>query len=200
MRRFVPHGLLAAAAVAMATACAAPMRVHSYTETGRDIRAFKSFAMGPAKLSETGDPRLDDNPFFMDRVQMNVERQMTGRGYEKTDAGRSDLVVHYHASVNQEIELKDRPRPECANGINPTSPPVGGGAPPLSSCRPYVYDAGTLLIDLVDRKTDKVVWRGWAEGSIDGLLDNQQWMEEHVDAAVAKIMSQLPRRQAASDN
>jgi hypothetical protein len=31
-----------------------------------------------------------------------------------------------------------------------------------------VYETGALLIDFVDARTDKLVWRGWAEDGVDG--------------------------------
>ncbi len=175
------------------SACAAVVQAHSYTEPGSDVRRYRTYTLGPADRPETGDPRLDDNRFFNERVQKNVDKQLFARGYE-AGGPNSDLVVHYHASVTQKLELNDAPRPDCyrrtSNGIDPV---------PDTNCRPYVYDVGTLLIDVVDRKTQKVVWRGWAEGSIDGVLENQQWMEERVDEAVTKIMAQFPRRTAAAD-
>ena len=61
------------------------------------------------------------------------------------------------------------------------------------ACGPYVYDAGTLLLDLVDRRTNAVVWRGWAEGSLDAAIDEQDRLERNVDDAVAKILARLPR-------
>jgi len=38
-----------------------------------------------------------------------------------------------------------------------------------------------------------LIWRGWAEGSIEGVIDNQTWMESRIDEAVAKILERLPR-------
>jgi hypothetical protein len=61
-------------------------------------------------------------------------------------------------------------------------------------CRPFVFDAGTIVIDLIDARTHRLVWRGWEEGSIDGLVDNQAWMEQRIDQSVARIIEQLPRR------
>ena len=52
---------------------------------------------------------------------------------------------------------------------------------------------GTWLIDLVDARTDQPVWRGWAKGAIDGVIDDQKWMEQRIDEAVALIMRKLPR-------
>ena len=58
-----------------------------------------------------------------------------------------------------------------------------------------VYDAGTLLLDFIDTRTNTLAWRGWAEGSLDGVIDDQQWMEKTLDEAVESILERLPRRQ-----
>ena len=54
-------------------------------------------------------------------------------------------------------------------------------------CRPFVDEAGTLLLDFIDTRTNRLAWRGWAEGGFDGAIDNQDWMEARIDDAVAKI-------------
>ena len=55
-----------------------------------------------------------------------------------------------------------------------------------------MYDAGTLVIDLVDARTNKLVWRGWSEGNVEGVVNNQRWMEERIDEAVTRIFERLP--------
>ena len=75
----------------------------------------------------------------------------------------------------------------CARSRRPTLGCACGG-------RSSVYDAGTLVIDLVDARTKTLVWRGWAEGSLEGVIDNQASMEAHIDRAVARVLQQLPPR------
>ena len=55
-------------------------------------------------------------------------------------------------------------------------------------------DAGTLTIDLVDSNSKRLAWRGWAEGSVDGVVDNQAGMEKKIDDAVTRIVEGVPRR------
>ena len=62
-----------------------------------------------------------------------------------------------------------------------------------TDCPPYGYDAGSLVIDMVDGGTRALLWRGWAEGDIGGLVDNQSWLEARVGQAVARILERLPR-------
>jgi hypothetical protein len=156
------------------TACATT-NISSFVERGVDVRQYRTYTWGPADLQATGDPRLDNNEFFQERIERAVEQHLNARGFEKTQ-GSPDLLIHYHANVEQQVN---------ANGADQPYEPC-------ETCEPFVFDAGTIVIDLVDARTRRLVWRGWAEGSIDGVVDNQTWMEKRVDEAVARIMERLP--------
>jgi hypothetical protein len=167
----------AAALAALALAGCASMSVSSYVERGADFSQYRTYSWAPDDQLSTGDPRLDNNPFFQGRIRDEVEGELARLGYAKA-TGRPDFVVHYHASVNQAIELPATETEGCDS----------------NDCRPTVYDAGTLMLDVVDARTAKIVWRGWAKDSFDGVVENQDWMEEKIDAAVTRIMERFPRK------
>jgi hypothetical protein len=166
------------------TACAV-VTVSSFSNRGFDIGRYHTYAWGPADTHGTGDPRLDNNRFFEERVREQVDRQLAVRGFEKT-AGTPDLLVHYHASFKQQLDIRERDRQYAP------CPPADCGA--------FVYDAGTLVVDLVEARTETLVWRGWAEGSMDGVIDDQAWLEARVDAAVLRILKRLPPPATARGN
>lgn len=172
----------AAAAVALfvTVGCAVPIRVNSYVERGADLSRYRTYDFAPVEEAPTGDPRLDSNPFFNERIRAAAANGLIGRGYVRVSSSAAELVVHFHASVVQDINIDelDRQRGYC----------------PEDGCRPFAYDAGTLLIDIVDSRTGKIVWRGWAESSFEGLVDNQSWLEERIDTAVGRIIAKMPRR------
>ena len=172
-------GLAAVALIAMVLNGCATVRVNSYLERGVDFRQYRTYAWGPADAFSTGDPRLDNNRFFSERVERAVDQQLASRGFEKRESGAADVLIHMHARIDQRIESDaiDREYARCD----------------VSDCRPFVYDAGTLLLDFIDTRTNQLAWRGWAEGSFDGAIDNQDWMEARIDDAVAKILARLPR-------
>ena len=161
------------------TGCAST-EVRSYITPGVELSEHRTYNWIGDDARSTGDPRLDNNRFFQDRVRAAVEEQLTNRGFEKTTL--PDLLVRYQASVTQTVD----------NGVAERNADC-------EECWPEVYDQGTLLIDLIDARTDRLVWRGWARGSIDGVIDDQKWMEQRIDEAVARIMRQLPRRPHASE-
>ena len=175
-RRLTALVTVAALTILSVAACAV-VTVNSYTNGAFEIGRYHTYTWGPADTFGTGDPRLDNNPFFEDRVRQQVERQLGARGFEKTTAA-PDLLVHYHASVTQKINTRelDRGNARCST----------------EDCRPEVYDAGTLVVDLMDPRADVLLWRGWAEGAVDGVIDNQTWLEERIDDAVLRILRRLP--------
>lgn len=164
-------------AAAMFTACA-PMQVRSYQESGNQLLQYRTYTWADDGARATGDPRLDSNPFFERRLMEAAERELAARGYARSTSGTSDLILHYHASVNQRLDVGtiDRTLAVC-RGCESQS----------------LFDAGTLMLDFVDARSNRLVWRAWAEGSIEGLIDTQEWLEQHVDQAIARIVATLPR-------
>ena len=149
----------------------------SYSDRATDLSAFRTYAWGPVDTGGTGDPRLDNNRFFEDRIRHRVEEELSARGFEKTDAATPDLFVHYHASFSQKIDVREIDRSYASSIVDQ---------------QPVVYDAGTIFVDLVDARAKTLVWRGWAEGTMDGVIDNQGLMESRVDDAVMRILRRLP--------
>jgi hypothetical protein len=171
-----------AAAVAF-TGCAAT-HVNSYLARQADITRYHTFALAAPGRFETGDPRLDNNPFFQDRAQAAIEKELAGRGFEKVPAGSAALIVHYYLSVKQQVTGNHA---EAQYGSENQYGSCAGCTPP------YVSDADTLVIDLVDARTEQLVWRGWVEGNAQGAIDDQRVMEQRIDKAIARILSKLPR-------
>jgi hypothetical protein len=172
-------GATALMAIACLPGCA-PLHVSAYAVPTTDMRSYRTYAWNPAELESTGDPRLDHNRFFQERVQQAVDMQMRFRGYEKVAGGTPDMTLHVHAGVQQRIDSAqlDSASVSCSH----------------DECRPYVYDEGTLLIDVVNARTRSLIWRGWAERSLDGIVDDQNLMNQAIDRAVGRICARLPVR------
>ena len=48
------------------------------------------------------------------------------------------------------------------------------------------------MIDIIDARTDKLLWRGWAQKSIEGPLDDQNEMAKTIDEAVRRMLERFP--------
>lgn len=178
MRRFLRWSVVAAGALAVA-GCAT-MNVSSHVERGLDFAQYHTYNWGPADALPTGDPRLDKDPFFHDRMQGAVEKALATRGLTLSTSGVPDLLFHYHANVTQRLEVNrlDEPRGYC------TAEGCPGGV--------TEYEAGTIVLDVVDRRTNRVIWRGWAQDRLARIVDNRDRMAQEIDEAVTQMMKRLP--------
>lgn len=171
--------LVAAVSVLALTGCAT-MNVSSHVDRTVDFAAYRTYDWGPADALPTGDPRLDDDPFFLDHFEGAVERTLANRGYRRAESGPPDLLIHYHAAITPRIDINrlDRERGYCYDG----------------DCRVRTIESetGTLVIDIVDNRTHKLIWRGWAQHGVVDILNNRDRMETRINEAVSRMLERLP--------
>jgi len=181
MSRLSHTAALAIGLAAFGAACATTiLNVSSHVRPGIDIGQYRTFAWGPADALPTGDPRLDQNPYFQDYVQGAVEKQLAARGILASTTGTPDLLLHYHASIDTRIDVgrSEREYERCQG----------------TDCSSWVqdYEAGALLLDVVDARTNGLIWRGWAQDSVEAF-ENPDRMGQKVTEAVRRMMATFPR-------
>ena len=166
--------------LAVLLAGCATMKAGSHIERGAQFTHYHTWEWAAAEERPTGDPRLDNNPMFELHVRSAVEHQLAGKGYVRTPlAGPPDLRARYHANFSKAVEIGGR-----ATGAGSCS----------HDCEPeaYAYEQGTLVVDLVDTRTNKVVWSGWSRDNMEGMIDNQERMEWEIDRVVAAMFERIP--------
>jgi hypothetical protein len=109
-----------------------------------------------------------------------VERQLAVKGFVRTPlAAPPDLRARYHVNFSKRVEMS-------------------GGATSAGACSgncepdAYAYEQGTLMVDLMDARTNKVVWSGWSRDNVEGIINNQHRMERAIDRAVAAMFERFP--------
>lgn len=84
---------------------------------------------------------------------------MGSKGKKKKAATeRADFLVRYHAALDRKID---------GSTIDRYYGPRLGG-PAVSETVVREYDEGTLLLDMVDRQTGRLLWRGSAQARVTG--------------------------------
>jgi hypothetical protein len=176
--RLVPGLAVLATAVMAITGCATT-GVSSYRVMDIDFTSYHTFDWGPADALPTGDPRLDKNPYFQDRLQGAVERELALRKLERPERGATpELLIHYHANVSRRLDVN---RVDYSYGLTVDAE---------SQIRDY--EAGTIVLDLVDARTNQVIWRGWAQRDMTELLEDEGKMAGWIETAVRLMLAQLP--------
>lgn len=180
MRRL--SGLAAATAATLVLAgCASTMTVSSHVQYGIDFANYRTYTWGPPDELPVSDPRLDRDPFFRDHLQGAVEKRLATRGFVLSDGTAADLLMHYHAAISHRIDVNrfDHDHGYCYDAD--------------CSVRVMDVEAGTIVLDIIDAHTNRLLWRGWAETGVDDMLKNRDKMARKIDEAAEKMLDWLPK-------
>ena len=129
------------------------------------------------------------NPFVNTLIREAVERELTSRGLTKVD-NDPDLKVSYLAATVPNLQVQNVPFYHVVN-------PAYSGMVGSSTMNMWDVTTGTLVIDLWDRKSDRVVFRG----TITDVLQRAPSADVQADAkivakpinkGVAKIFKKYP--------
>lgn len=172
--------LLAAALIAAGLVLAGCAPVSVGAHQARDVRfaSYHTFTWAPADALPIGDPRLDGNPFFADYLEGAVERHFREHGITLADVpADADLLVHYHAAVTQRVD---------------TSRWHDTGQSGYQEPQIVTYDRSTIVLDVIDMRTDQLVWRGWAQDDLQTLVNDPDALKRHIEESVMLMFERLP--------
>jgi hypothetical protein len=115
-------------------------------------------------------------------IMAGVERQLAVRGLRRVERG-GDLVVTYHLTTEKSLDIKtyDYGTPYYGTYLYPTVPTT------------VIKEVkqGTLVVDLIDRRKNELVWRGIGT---DRLPNNPASVARRVEDVTEKMFKQYPPR------
>jgi hypothetical protein len=163
-----------ALAVAMAAAgCTSQPDLRRDSDPAVDLVAYKSFGF----FEPPGAGAAPYTGLLANRLELATRRQLEAHyAYAERDP---DLRVHLYLSIVERQELRSTPTARLM-GFHEW----GGNVETIA------YRKGTLRIDLVDARKNRLVWRGVAEGRLDAkALENPGPL---VEETVRQIFAGFP--------
>ena len=155
-------------------------------EQGFDFSGLKNFAWEANEEDQWGI--ASSNELVDRRVRSAIENTLTSRQFSQVDAGKADFLVLYNIVVDQRIRSSN-----VSGGVAVGRSSRGrhGSIGISTGSQVRTYEQGTLLIDVIDVTSDKLVWRGTSSQALPDLSDPQR-LTDHINATVAKILEQFP--------
>ncbi|HSH75145.1 MAG TPA: DUF4136 domain-containing protein [Longimicrobiales bacterium] len=172
---------LALAALAGGACGGIPLRAGADFEPGYDFRQYGSYTWDQPDERPTGDPRLDNNPFFVHRLHAAIHWELATRGiqYGSSSDGPA-LTVHHHASVRDRVDVYEADREAGYDSE------YGEGTQVVQ------YEEATFLVDIADARTGEIVWRGWAMMDVGRAISDPAAMREQIDEAIRRMFESFP--------
>lgn len=186
--RWIRALFLTIAAAGWLLGCSATPNVEFDEETR--FGEYQTFAWAPPERGDVEDPVLDSG--LLDRrVKRAVSSVLTDRGFEEVAPEEADFLVTYHTATRERMS-ESNVRVHLTYGYGYPYYPAWYG----SRYYPYApytresrsYREGTLMVDIVDRAEEQLIWRGWRSGEV----RQSRYTEEQVLAQVRSILSDFP--------
>lgn len=159
-----------------------------------DFGQYKTFTF--AKPSVKVRNPLYSSPLLMQRIQDDLTQELTKRGMVRQPT-KADLLVKVHTYTEDKTRtVYNTP------AYGPFLPYRWGFSPYRFGFMPYwggyyggwnqayqqQYTQGTLLVDLIDSRTNQLVWRS----AVQGVVDSTNRLDRRVARGVRKMMKDYP--------
>lgn len=176
-------------------ACASGPQVQSDFDPAYNFSQLSTYTW--AVRTDAGkDPAIYNN-IVESRVKLAVNQALQAKGFREVTSDPSFLVA-WHGAINDQ------------HSVNTVGTSYGygwgwyggWGGPGMATSTTYVstWQEGTLIVDIVDPKENKLVWRGSAQGEVDEHKDDPQAMQQGLNEAVTKMMSNFPPSSGSSSS
>lgn len=153
-----------------------------------------AWGMATDHIAGEQNPRVN-NDIIAEKVQHAIVTGLDRRGYQQVEKSEAAWLVHYHAGQEKqtqtitEIPHPVAPRVVCGAYRCSTVYDWGFYGPPEAITRTITLHEGTLLLDIHDAKTSKLVWRGTLSREVNV---NKPLDQSTLQKAINKLLENLP--------
>ncbi len=160
------------------TACSVGKTVHTDINRSASFGQYRSFAIADEFRQGEGAKPENFNDLAYERLTDALKSEMKGRGYQH-DTVQPDLLVSFFLRVEKEMNYNTRP-----SYWNPWG----------SDVNTWYETNSTLGINLVDTRTQKLVWQGYLTDSWDKSPEKR---DRKLREAIGLIFTEYPYRAPA---
>jgi hypothetical protein len=200
-----------ASVIILLTIIAACSSVTTFSDRDKaaNFSNYKTFAWLPNPADSFAN-ELFSNEIIETNVKNYVNKEMQDRGYV-IDIDSPDLILEYNVDIERKNRVETAPMYQYPYNYNWSYNPnydryFGYRFGNPSSPAPYEtytseripYNEGTLTIGVIDRRTNKLVWRGWSTGTIIDPTTYRANLERDIHTMFLEYPVPLPAPQISN--
>ncbi len=184
--------------LALIAACAtSPPAPEVDFKPGYDFGAVRKIAFYNESGIVTGNHPLPISDMERDRIDSALEQALRARGFEvldRKDAGQAQLLISWTLITNDKTDVRTYATPAMGMGYGRFG---GYNRYSMYNCWGCTqtevsvknYTEGTFIVDMIDPKLKRSVWRGSIQSRLKGQLQNDQ---DKYNAAADNIFASFP--------
>lgn len=142
-----------------------------------DFRYYRTYGWTQGRGPASSEPPKASTAAD-ERIRAALEQELAQRNMRSAPRGRRpDFLIDYSAASDLQRVADPGLRSGPGMIVGPIPAPVG-----------TTYVEGTLVVDFIDAKTNRVFWRGVGRGAINGAGGNL----DMIDSAVKEMIAEYP--------
>jgi hypothetical protein len=151
-------------------------------DRGADFGKYKTYSWEQVKTKD---------PLLVNRIKSSVNSALAAKGWTQVDSGGDVSIIAIQTTQNQ--QTLNTFYDDFGGGWGWRR--FGGGGFGEATTTTETYKVGTLIVDLFDRKTKTLLWRG---SSSDTLSNNSDKNIKNLDKGVEKMFKKFPPQSSKS--
>ena len=181
--------------IMVAHAAAQKLEIKTEKDPGADFTAIRTYAwLPPAPMVSHVAPDAVTNPTLSQEalgphIMAAVTRELLARGLAEAPRDVADVHVGYAASLT--VGFNRTYLGEYYGYVTGWASPILPGQAPSTSAT--VEEKGTVLIDIVNRASNRAIWRG----SVVTRIQHERTLEDRIariNEGAARLFKQFPIR------
>ena len=180
--------ILTAAAIVAAASCSTTTVTSDYDHQV-DFGDYATFAWYAAAKPDSR-PTTGANQIVDGRIRRAVADNLVAKGYSQVPRDEADLEVAYYTSLSSQLWMSTTGWGYGGWGYGPYwgfgyACWPGWGATTIST-----YYEGTIIVDVIDRGKEQLVWRG----VVTSALSKKSSSEEKINQVMTRVLANFPSR------
>ena len=177
--------LIAAAAAVFFLGCSST-RIQTDFDRQANFSSYSSFAW--YQVTDQNKRPTDVPSQIVDgRIRRAIEDNLRLKGFSQGESGEADLLVTYYTSLSSQMQFHT-----TGWGYG-----WGGGPywrfgygywPGWTSTTVHTYHEGTVIIDIIDRGKNQLVWRGITTR----VLNKKSHSDEEIERSMTRVLFDFP--------
>ncbi len=168
MKKYISYLAMAGVIVIVLAGCS----TSSHVEVAQGVNFSKYKTFGWANDNNSGKDGRADNDIVDNNIKNSISAELEKKGWRETDQ-RPDVLLDYNVTVAKAVKKETEPVYNY--------PYSGYFYSPWRHRRMYFYNPGffagyhtynvpfkegTLTVNMIDAKNNKLIWQGWASGDV----------------------------------
>ena len=168
--------------------CTTQPQVETDHQADFDFSSLKTFNV--AETRQDSKENILISPFTLSHIHSALEGELGKRYQSAANGAKADFIVSYHVVIEEKIDPRSYDDlygfGYYGRGYRYPSPFFRGTGSGLR-----VFNQGSLIIDIVDAKTGRPIWRGVSEKRLSRNMEPQE-QREVLSRAVTEVVAQFP--------